>query len=75
LPPDGDEDDIEDGGIRREPELPEHEDIAAPQRPINEFEFEELPVEDDAAQGRLQSDRMRAAARQAALDPRDGIEL
>lgn len=70
-----DEGDVENGGIRREPELPEHEEIVAPQRPITEFDFEEPSVEDDAVRGRLQSDRMRTVARQAALDPGDGIEL
>jgi type IV secretion system protein VirD4 len=75
LPSDGDEDDIENGGIRREPELPEHEDIVVPHRPITEFDFEEPSVEDDAAQGRLWRDSMRAVARQATLDPGDGIDL
>jgi type IV secretion system protein VirD4 len=42
---------------------------------VNEFEFEEPMIEEDLAQSQRQSDRMRTVARQAALDPDDGIEL
>ena len=67
--------DPDNGGIRREPELPEHEEIMLPPRVVNEFEFEEPMIEEDLAQSRRQADRMRTVARQAALDPGDGIEL
>ncbi|WP_374411813.1 conjugal transfer protein TraG [Novosphingobium colocasiae] len=67
--------DPDNGGIRREPELPEHEEIMLPPRVVNEFEFEEPMIEEDLAQSRRQADRMRIVARQAALDPGDGIEL
>lgn len=69
--------DESNGGIRREPELPLHVEIAPPTRPlVNEFEFGgEGEADDDAAR----SDRLRARmvtnSRQAALDPGDGIEL
>ncbi len=74
-PADDDDCDADNGGIRREPELPEHEEIILPPRMVNEFEFEEPIIEADLAQSRRQADRMRTVARQAALDPGDGIEL
>lgn len=74
-PTDDDDCDADNGGIRREPELPEHEEIVLPPRLVSEFEFEEPMIEEDLAQSRRQADRMRTAARQAALDPGDGIEL
>ena len=74
-PMDDDDCDADNGGIRREPELPEHEEIILPPRVVSEFEFEEPMIEEDLAQSRRQADRMRIVARQAALDPGDGIEL
>lgn len=74
-PTDDDDCDADNGGIRREPELPEHEEIILPPRVVSEFEFEEPMIEEDLAQSRRQADRMRTVARQAALDPGDGIEL
>lgn len=74
-PMDDDDCDADNGGIRREPELPEHEEIILPPRVVSEFEFEEPMIEEDLAQSRRQADRMRTVARQAALDPGDGIEL
>jgi len=65
-----------EGGVRREPELPEHEDIAPAPRPSrNEFEFEDPLGDEDASRNRRLSEQMRANARRAALDPGDGIEL
>lgn len=63
-------------GIRREPELPEHEEIVPPS-PAPEQEFELLDDEPDidAAKARAMRQRMRMVARQASLDPGDGIEL
>ncbi|HZF43957.1 MAG TPA: conjugal transfer protein TraG [Sphingomonadaceae bacterium] len=64
-------------GLRREPELPDHEEVVrepAP-APANEFDLEAEEPEDDALRQRLLASRMRGAARQAALDPGDGIEL
>jgi type IV secretion system protein VirD4 len=72
---DDEEGDADNGGIRREPELPDHEEIVPPPRVVNEFEFEEPMIEEDLAQSQRQSDRMRTVARQTALDPGDGIEL
>jgi type IV secretion system protein VirD4 len=64
-----------DGGIRREPTLPEHEQIApepGPQ-PEREFVFAEDEQDDDTARTRALAARARRVARQAALDPDDGI--
>ena len=76
-PDDIDGDDAADeGGIRREPDLPAHEDVMPPPSPApNEFDFTERRDEDDAASNTRIADRMRANARRAALDPGDGIEL
>ena len=65
-----------DGGIRREPEIPEHE-AAAPELPFPREEFaalEDAP-DDEAQRARAIQTRFRNVARQAALDPDDGIEL
>jgi type IV secretion system protein VirD4 len=70
-------DDEANGGLRREPELPMHIEVA-PHRapPINEFDFgSESEADDDAARSARLRDRMVGNARQAALDPGDGIEL
>lgn len=70
----GDED--ADGGIRREPDLPEHEDIAPEPAPARS-EFADLDDEpdDDAQLAKAMRDRFGTVARQASLDPDDGIEL
>ncbi len=77
--PDGEKgqgDDAANGGIRREPELPVEQEIVPPPPPLppGEFEFDD-GAGDDAAGARRLDDRMRGSARQAALDPKDGIEL
>jgi type IV secretion system protein VirD4 len=66
-----------DGGIRREPTLPEHEQSAPePGLPSEK----ELPLldddqEDDAVRARALRIRSGRLARHAALDPDDGISL
>ncbi|MFM1960209.1 MAG: hypothetical protein RL588_1726, partial [Pseudomonadota bacterium] len=70
------EGDAEEGGLRREP-APMFEDAAEPPPPVREFGFFEDEPDDDgegAQQAALQS-RFRRVARQAALDPDDGLEL
>lgn len=64
-------------GVRREPELPLHVEIAPPpRRQINEFEFGgRSENDDDATRSESLRARMTANARQATLDPGDGIEL
>ncbi|WP_247880797.1 type IV secretory system conjugative DNA transfer family protein [Brucella intermedia] len=71
-----DADDPANAGIRREPELPEHEEILpAPLSPAQEFELLDDEPDVDAAKLNAMRARMRMVARQAALDPSEGIEL
>ncbi|GBQ51031.1 conjugal transfer protein TraG [Acidomonas methanolica] len=70
------EGDPANAGIRREPELPEHEEIVAlPGPPVQDFDFLDDEPDIDAAKARALRQRMRMVARQASLDPGDGIEL
>ena len=63
-------------GIRREPELPEQEEIVAPPpSPVQEFDLLDDEPDVDAAKANAMRSRMRMVARQASLDPGDGIEL
>ncbi|WP_276198950.1 conjugal transfer protein TraG [Chelatococcus sp. XZ-Ab1] len=72
----GTEGDPANAGIRREPELPEHEEIVAPPpSPEQEFEFLDDEPDVDAAKARAMRQRMRMVARQVAMNPDDGIEL
>lgn len=67
-----------EGGIRREPEIPEHEDIAPAQSVIrNEFVFDDGDGDDEdtAARNRHLTGQVEDNARRAALDPGDGIDL
>jgi type IV secretion system protein VirD4 len=64
------------GGIRREPELPQYEEIL----PVNaratpEFTFEEEDPDDGAVHARAMQQQVRGLGRQAALDPGDGMKL
>ena len=69
-------DDPANGGIRREPELAEHEDIAPePVTPSPEFEFADDEADEDAVRARRLRATSRGLARQAAMDPGDGIDL
>lgn len=72
----GAEGDPANAGIRREPELPEHEEIVAPPpSPEQEFEFVDDEPDVDAAKARAMRQRMRMVARQVAMNPDDGIDL
>ncbi|GFE66573.1 conjugal transfer protein TraG [Litoreibacter roseus] len=65
-----------DGGIRRQPDLPDHEDIAPEPAPArSEFADLDDEQEDDAQRAKAMRDRFGTVARQASLDPDDGIEL
>ena len=67
--------DSANAGIRQEPELPAHEAVDPPPRdPVPEFEEGE-PDDQDAVRARTLQGRVRANARQAAMDPDDGITL
>ncbi len=69
-------DDPANGGIRREPELAEHEEIAPePVTPSPEFEFAEDEADEDAVRARRLRATARGLTRQAAMDPGDGIDL
>jgi type IV secretion system protein VirD4 len=69
--------DSANGGIRQEPELPLHEDVAPPPAPVpGEFDFGDQDEQADAARLRAAADRRLArGARAASLDPDDGIDL
>ena len=70
--------DAANGGVRREPELPDH--VAIVRETTNATAHEEFAVIDDesedaARQARVLRQQMRGLARQASLDPADGLEL
>jgi type IV secretion system protein VirD4 len=74
--PGASEGDPANAGIRREPELPEHEEIvASPRPPEQEFDLLDDEPDIDAAKARALRSHIRLVARQASLDPGDGIEL
>ncbi len=69
------DDDQGNGGIRREPELPIHEAIDPPApEPVREPGGDE-PDDEGVVRARLLNTRVRSAARQATMDPDDGIAL
>jgi type IV secretion system protein VirD4 len=69
-------DDPANSGIRREPELPEHENIAPEaSKPPPEFDFTEDEGDGDAIRARVLRRSVSGLARQAAMDPDDGLEL
>jgi type IV secretion system protein VirD4 len=73
-----DDEDPANGGIRREPELPEHEAIA-PEDPIStpapeNFIADDLD-DDEAIKARILRSQGRSLARQASMDRDDGIAL
>jgi type IV secretion system protein VirD4 len=70
------DDDPANGGIRREPALPEHEAIARElPKPSPEFlPFDEEP-DDEAVRVNAVDQNFRAIARQAVLDPDDSLGL
>ena len=73
-----DEEDPANAGIRREPELPEHEEIVPqPSSPAREFEFDEEDRDepDAAVKARALQRQFGNAVRQAPLDPADGLAL
>ncbi|ARP67742.1 conjugal transfer protein TraG [Mesorhizobium sp. WSM1497] len=74
---DAQNEDSANGGIRRQPELLEHEDVA-PERAVqrsDEFDLDRDESDDHALRRRAVDQAMRRAARQATLDPDDGIGL
>lgn len=71
------DDDPANAGLRREPGLEPHTDIAPePERKsINEFDPDMDEPERDAVTSRALARNMRQIARQISMDPGDGIEL
>ncbi len=69
-------DDPANGGIRREPELPLHEDVAPDSGPAKaEFEFNDEDSDDEVQRAGQLRRTAASLARQAAMDPGDGIDL
>jgi type IV secretion system protein VirD4 len=63
-------------GIRREPELPKHEEVLPSKQPADrEFDVLEEGADIDVAKARTLRRSVRILARQAAMDPADGIGL
>jgi type IV secretion system protein VirD4 len=70
-----DTEDPENAGIRREPELPEHEEIVPePRKPVREFEPVEDEPDDDVQRQRLMH-RNFGNARQISLDAGDDMQM
>jgi type IV secretion system protein VirD4 len=70
------DDDSANGGIRREPALPEHEAIVSEQpEPAPDFALVDDEPDDDAVRAKALNQNFRAVARQATLDPADGCGL
>ncbi len=70
--------DAPNGGLRREPELPEHVAIVretADRSPHEEFVLIDDEPEDTVRQARALRRQMRGLARQASFDPGDGLDL
>jgi type IV secretion system protein VirD4 len=69
--------DAANSGLRREPELPDHLAMVketAVSAPSREFDVTD-DTDDSVVQARILSQQMRRVARQAALDPGDGLGL
>jgi len=70
------DDDPANAGIRREPELPEQEEVVQPPRkPVYEFDPPEDEPEDDATRTQTLRRGERVLARQVSLDPGDRMGL
>ena len=89
LPPDGDwagtvvpppaataTEDPANAGIRREPELPEHEEILPESKtPVQEFEPMDEEPDDEVQRQRIMQRTFGAVARQVSLDPGDDMQM
>jgi type IV secretion system protein VirD4 len=73
----GEDGEAENAGLRRQPDLESHVDISpAPKSaPANEFEPDDPEPDSDTARQATVRRQVRIVARQASLDPDDGIEL
>jgi type IV secretion system protein VirD4 len=62
-------------GIRREPELPDHEEIAPePAKPVHEFDPMDEDPDDEVQRQRIMQ-RFGTVARQVSLDPGDDMQM
>ncbi|HUZ73886.1 MAG TPA: conjugal transfer protein TraG [Stellaceae bacterium] len=69
-------DDSANAGIRREPELPEHEEIIPePANPVQEFEAIDEDPDDDVQRQRIMQRGFGRVARQVSLDPSDDMQM
>jgi type IV secretion system protein VirD4 len=69
-------DDQANAGIRREPELPEHGEMVPTMTPTrHEFDFDDSDASEESTRNLVLRERMVGTARQASLDPDDGVEL
>ena len=69
-------DDLDNGGIRREPTLPEHEAIASEAPKLADpFAILMDEADDEPVQANMLRQQMRTVARQATLDPGDDLGL
>ncbi|HYM02631.1 MAG TPA: conjugal transfer protein TraG [Stellaceae bacterium] len=89
LPPDGDwagavvpppaataTEDPANAGIRREPELPEHEEIVPKSKaPVQEFEPMDEEPDDEVQRQRIMQRTFGSVARQVSLDPDDDMQM
>jgi type IV secretion system protein VirD4 len=66
----------QNGGIRREPEMPQHEEVAL-KAPLADNEFDAVPDEGDAdaVQALALNRSMQGLARAVSLDPDDKMGL
>ena len=63
-------------GIRREPELPEHEEIVPESKaPVQEFEPMDEEPDDEVQRQRIMQRTFGAVARQVSLDPGDDMQM
>ncbi|MEJ0049188.1 MAG: conjugal transfer protein TraG [Rhodospirillales bacterium] len=63
-------------GIRREPELPDHEEVVAePRKPVQEFEPLEDEPDDEVQRQRVMQRNFSATTRQAPLDRADDLGM
>ncbi len=71
-----DTEDPANAGIRREPELPEHEEIVAvPPKPVHEFEPADEEPDDEVQRQRIMQRSFGTVARQVSLDPDDDMQM
>jgi type IV secretion system protein VirD4 len=68
--------DLANAGIRREPELPEHEEIVPSERSsFSEFDVLDDDPDVDAARASRLRQQVTSNARQATMDPADSLDL